>query len=176
LVAPIRSVITGGPGAGKSTLLAELSVQGLPVFPEVARDILQQPGGMAMRAERPADFADAMLRAELAAWHAAPSGPSLYDRGFPDIVGFMELEGLAVPECLDRLCRDYRYNGPIFRAPPWPQIYAQDDERIQDWAEAVASDAAVVSAWKGYGYQLIDLRLETVKERADFVGLYLSRD
>jgi predicted ATPase len=91
MTAPLRSVITGGPGAGKSTLLKEIESSGIAIFPEVAREILQAPGGMAMRAERPADFATAMFEAELQAWQTAPSGPSLYDRGFPDIVGFLEL-------------------------------------------------------------------------------------
>ncbi len=170
-----RSVITGGPGAGKSTLLAEIALTGIMTFPEVARAILQTPNGMAMRAERPADFATAMLDAELAAWQQAPAGLALYDRGFPDIVGFLELEGLAIPEELDGICRAHRYEGPIFRAPPWSAIYTPDEERIQDWNEAVASDDAVISAWRRYGYQPIDLPLVPVKERADFVTSHLFK-
>jgi predicted ATPase len=164
-----RSVITGGPGVGKSTLLAAITARGISTFAEVARAILQSPGGMEMREQRPADFAEAMLEAELGAWHEAESSPSLYDRGFPDIVGFLQLEGLPIPEDLDRCCHDLRYEGPIFRAPPWPEIYAQDDERIQDWTQALESDAAIAAAWKHYGYQLIDVPLVAVEERADFV-------
>ncbi|MEQ1509138.1 MAG: AAA family ATPase [Sphingopyxis sp.] len=172
--APLRSVLTGGPGAGKSTLLAALAAKGVPTFPEVARAILQSSGGMAMRAERPMDFAMAMLDAELAAWHRAESGPALYDRGFPDIAGFLELEGLAVPDKLDQICHDLRYTGPIFRAPPWRMIYAPDSERTQDWEQAVASDTAIGSAWLRYGYALIDLPLAPIAERAAFVQYHLQ--
>jgi predicted ATPase len=174
LAAPFRSVITGGPGAGKSTLLAEIASAGIATFPEVARAILQAPDGMAMRAERPADFAAAMLEAELIAWHAAPEGPSLYDRGFPDIAGFLSLEGLRVPEALDRICRDHRYEGPVFHAPPWREIYTPDEERVQDWEQAVASDAAVVAAWKHYGYRLVELPMAPTAERAAFVLRHLT--
>ncbi len=124
----LRSVITGGPGAGKSTLLAAIFARGIPTHSEVARAILQAPGGMEMRAARPSDFAMAMFKAEQKSWGAAKRGFSLYDRGFPDIVGFLRLEGLPVPPELDRICQELRYDGCIFRAPPWREIYTPDDE------------------------------------------------
>ncbi len=167
--APFRAVITGGPGAGKSTLLAAIAACGLQTFAEVARSILKAPGGMAMRAERPAAFADAMQAAQFAAWQAAGPGPSLYDRGFADIVGFLRLSALPVSDELDGVCRTLRYEGPIFRAPPWRAIYTSDEQRIQTWAEALASDAAISEAWRSYGYTLIDLPLAPVAERVDFV-------
>jgi predicted ATPase len=170
----VRSVITGGPGAGKSTLLAALADAGIATFAEVARDILKAPGGMEMRAEHPADFAEAMLAAELRAWDAAPVGASVYDRGFPDIVGFLTLANLPVPDALDRVCRELRYEGPLFRAPPWREIYSPDEERIQGWEEAVASDAAVTGAWKHYGYRPIDLPLAPVADRVAFVRRHLE--
>lgn len=172
---PIRAVITGGPGAGKSTLLSALADQGLAVFPEVARVILQRPGGMAMRAERPADFALAMLAAEQEAWRQMATGVAVYDRGFPDIVGFLDLEGLPVPEELDAICQSLRYTGPIFHAPPWRAIYTTDEERIQSWDEAVASNAAIVSAWQRYGYTLTELPQANVSERCAFVMEHIQR-
>lgn len=165
----VRAVLTGGPGAGKSTLLETMRGKDVRVFPEAARAILQSPDGMVMRAERPMDFAVAMLDADLAAWHAADSGLCLYDRGFPDVAGFLEAEGLPVPAILDRICYENRYCGPIFRAVPWLEIYATDAERTQDWDQAVASDEAVTSAWKRYGYELVDLPQVPVNQRADFV-------
>jgi predicted ATPase len=171
---PYRSAITGGPGAGKSTLLKEIAATGIATFPEVARSLLQAPNGMAMRADHAEDFAMAMFEAELIAWQSARSGASVYDRGFPDIVGFLELEGFAVPPALDHACRENRYNGPIFRAPPWREIYTVDEERIQDWEGAVASDAAVTAAWTRYGYQLIDLPFTSAKERAVLARQHLG--
>ena len=172
----VRAVLTGGPGAGKSTLLEAMRAKDVRIFPEVARAILQSPNGMAMRAQRPMVFAMAMLDVDLAAWHEADSGLSLYDRGFPDIVGFLELEGLPVPAALERICYENRYTGPIFRASPWLEIYVTDAERTQDWDEAVASDEAVTLAWKRYGYQLIDLPQTSVAERADFVIQQITKE
>jgi predicted ATPase len=172
----VRAVLTGGPGSGKSTLLEAMRAKDLCIFPEAARAILQSPNGMAMRAESPMEFAMAMLDADLAAWHAADSGLSLYDRGFPDIAGFLELEGLPIPASLERICYENRYNGPIFRASPWFEIYATDAERTQDWNQAVASDEAVTSAWQRYGYPLIDLPQVSVTQRADFVVRQIAEE
>ncbi|MEH6722957.1 MAG: AAA family ATPase [Qipengyuania sp.] len=165
-----RAAITGAPGAGKSTLLAELSRRGVTTVEEVARTILRSAGGMALREEDPLAFADAMLSAQLAAWDETQAeGPIVFDRGFPDIAGFLRVEGLPVSAAIARACDEYRFEGPIFRAPPWRAIYTPDDERIQDWQEAVASDRAVSGAWRDYGYALIDLPLAPAKERAAFI-------
>jgi len=168
---PLRSVITGGPGAGKSTLLAAAEAAGLCVSPEVAREILRQPGGMSLRDRDPAGFAQAMLDREVRSFKDSVflDRPVLFDRGFPDIVGFLDLSGLPLPGELDRICHELRYEGPIFHAPPWEEIYAGDAERIQDWGEAVASDAAVTAAWHRYGYCLTDLPLAPVSERLTVV-------
>ena len=168
---PFRSVITGGPGAGKSTLLDAAADAGLAVSPEVARDILQAPGGMELRERNPFGFAEAMLLQELAAFNNSSQYPApvLFDRGFSDIAGFLQLEGLSVPAELDRICREMRYEGPVFRAPPWREIYSQDAERIQDWEAAVASDAAVIAAWRHYGYGPVDLPLTSVEQRLKFI-------
>ncbi len=175
---PFRSVVTGGPGAGKSTLLDAAAAAGMAVSPEVAREILQAPGGMELRERNPTGFADTMLAHELAAFedNLRHGVTVLFDRGFPDIAGFLDLEGLPIPRELERICRDLRYEGPIFRAPPWREIYAQDAERIQDWDQAVASDAAIGAAWRRYGYNPIDLPFVSVEDRLRFVAGYLSAD
>ena len=166
-----RAVVTGAPGSGKSTLLAEVARHGIATGQEVARAILQSPGGMELRADRPTDFAMAMLEAQKVTWDRGgpEDGPILFDRGFADIVGFLRLEGLRVPDEIDAACREFRYEGPVFHAPPWGAIYRQDDERIQSWEEAVESDAAVIGAWRDYGYNPIELPFADPAERARYV-------
>lgn len=165
----IRSAITGGPGTGKSALVDALGRHDVTAVDEVARDILRKRGGMALRARDPAAFAQAMFTAEQAAFEASGSGVTVFDRGFPDIVGFLELSGLPVPSEIDRACRALRYNGPVFHAPMWAEIYRGDEERIQSWDEAVESDAAVIAAWRRYGYEPIELPRQGVEARVRFV-------
>lgn len=171
LLVPRHAVLTGAPGAGKTTLLDAAAAAGVVTSPEVARRILQQPGGMALRETDPLGFAEAMAEAHAREFErfAAQPGPVLFDRGFPDVVGFLEVWGLTVPRSVDRLCRELRYEGPVLRAPAWADIYVQDAERIQDWAGAVASDEAVTAAWRRYGYYVTTLPLVPVGQRLAFL-------
>ncbi len=168
---PRHAVLTGAPGAGKTTLLDAAAAAGIATSPEVARVLLQQPGGMALRTGDPLGFAEAMLEAHIREFERREGevGPVLFDRGFPDVVGFLDVSGLTVPKSIDAACRRLRYTGPILRAPAWAEIYAQDAERIQDWDQAVASDEAVTAAWRRYGYEPIDLPLAGVPERLKFL-------
>jgi predicted ATPase len=168
---PRHAVITGAPGAGKTTLLDAAAAAGYTTSPEVARRILREPGGMELRASDPLGFAEAMLEAHVREYerHSAIPGTVVFDRGFPDVAGFLEVSGLPVPASVDRACRELRYAGPILRAPAWAAIYAQDAERIQDWEQAVASDVAVTAAWRRYGYEVIELPLAGVDERLAFL-------
>lgn len=172
MAAPRRAAITGAPGGGKSSLLDALARRGVATVGEVAREILRGDGGMALRREDPAQFAIAMLDAQLARWMAIETGRAdvvVFDRGFPDIAGFLQVEGLPIPPRVDEACRALRFDGPIFRAHAWSAIYRPDAERIQDWEEAVASDEAVAQAWRDYGYELVDLPRAPVDDRAEFV-------
>ncbi|MCX9146875.1 AAA family ATPase [Erythrobacter sp. WG] len=168
---PRHLVLTGAPGAGKTTLLAAAERSGLATSPEVARTLLRAPGGMALRADDPLGFAAAMIAAHRAEYEAVRdrAGPVVFDRGFPDVAGFLDVLGLAIPPEIDRVCRTVRYNGPVLRAPAWQEIYRTDPERIQTWDEAVESDRAVTAAWKRYGYTVEDLPLVPVEERLRFL-------
>lgn len=166
-----RAVLTGAPGAGKTTLLEAAAGAGLCTSPEVARALLRRAGGMDLRASDPLGFAEAMLEAHVREYQrfGNHAGPVVFDRGFPDVVGFLQVSGLGVPGAIDRVCRELRYDGAVLRAPAWAAIYVQDGERIQTWEEAAASDAAVTAAWQHYGYEVIDLPLTGVEERLEFL-------
>ncbi len=166
-----QAVITGAPGAGKTTLLDAATAAGYRTSPEVARRILQEPGGMDLRAADPLGFAEAMTEAHVHEFerYAGYPSPVLFDRGFPDVAGFLDVSGLPIPRAVDQACRNLRYSGPILRAPAWAAIYVQDHERIQNWEQAVASDEAVTAAWRRYGYQVADLPLAGVQERLEFL-------
>lgn len=168
---PRHAVLTGAPGAGKTTLLEAAASAGIATSPEVARQILRSPGGMELREQDPLGFAEAMLDAHIVEYErfADHPGPVLFDRGFADVVGFYDLTGKPASARLEQICRSVRYDGPIFRAPAWAEIYAQDSERIQDWDQAVASDEAVTAAWRRYGYEVIDLPLTGVSGRLELV-------
>ncbi len=167
-------VITGGPGSGKSTLLDHLQHMGYARSVEAGRGIIQDQtaiGGPALPWADPALFAELMLCWELRSYHLADGreAPVFFDRGVPDIVGYLRLEGLPVPDHVHTAAKAFRYHRRVLVAPPWPEIYEQDSERKQSYAEAVRTCASMVATYTAYGYEPVYLPLAPVAERARFV-------
>ena len=169
-------MITGAPGAGKTALIEVLALRGWRTVPEVARAILRQSGGMALRVSDPMEFGAAMLEREIAGLEGVKDDGTwtIFDRGIGDSLGFFELSGLQPPSLFVHRAAALRYSGPIFAAPAWADIFCSDDERTQDWDEAVASGEAVKRTWRDAGYFPIDLPLATPELRADFVEARLT--
>jgi predicted ATPase len=164
-------VFTGGPGAGKTTLIEELARRGFRHRAESARRILKEQGLFGGRATGPTDFtlfAETILAWEVRAWmdEAGGSGPVFFDRALPEAAGML---GLPAPAHFQRAAERFRYRRRVFIAPPWREIYHQDEERKQTWDEAVASHDAAAAAYRAFGYELVELPRASAAARADFV-------
>jgi len=167
-------VITGGPGSGKTTLIASLERAGFRVAHESGRRVIREQmakGGQALPWGDRALFANAMLTRDIAAherWrhHAEPV---FFDRGIPDVLGYLDLTGLPVPQVMREAARTRRYNRTVFIAPLWPAIFTQDDERKQTLEEAERTCHAMTRVYSAYGYTLIELPRMPVEERVRFV-------
>jgi len=167
-------VITGGPGSGKTSLIDALAAEGVHHMPEAGRAIIQDQveiGGTALPWEDREAFATLMLAWEMRSYREAlgAPGPIIFDRGIPDVIGYLRLCGLPVPDTALRVAEQRRYARRVFIAPPWPAIFEQDAERKQTLAEAEATFHAMVDAYSGMGYELVTLPLASVDERASFV-------
>ncbi|MER7504266.1 AAA family ATPase [Nonomuraea pusilla] len=172
-------LITGGPGSGKSTLIDHLEEAGFSRSYEAGRGVIQDQmavGGRALPWKDPELFAELMLCWELRSYRsaAARTAPVLFDRGIPDIVGYLRLEGRPVPAHLHTAARTFRYHPRAFIAPPWPEIYHQDAERKQSLAEAERTYESMVATYAEYGYELVRLPRVTVEERARYVMDHLG--
>ncbi|MBC7669955.1 MAG: AAA family ATPase [Gemmatimonadaceae bacterium] len=169
-----RFVVTGGPGAGKTSLIDALEARGLPCVFESGRAIIRgqvEAGGTALPwADREA-YARWMLVMDSRA-HAVVellSGPVFFDRGVPDIVGYLRLCGLPIPEDLAAAALTLHYEPLVFIAPPWPEVFTNDAERRQDFAEAVRTHAMMAQVYTELGYTLVDLPQTPVEDRVAFV-------
>lgn len=128
-------------------------------------------GGPALPWQDRALFAELMLSWELRSWHAAHAEPGLvfFDRGVPDTIGYLRLCGLPVPDHVTSAARKFRYARRVFVAPPWPEIFTQDEERKQTLDEAERTFRSVTGVHAELGYELVALPLVPVEERLRFV-------
>ncbi|WP_159944858.1 MULTISPECIES: AAA family ATPase [unclassified Nocardiopsis] len=167
-------VVTGGPGAGKTTLIDHLASLGYARTTEAGRAIIRDQrriGGRGLAWRDDALFAELMLSWDMRSHResAALPGPVFCDRGVPDMVGYLLLRGLAVPEHVTEAARLFRYHRKVFVAPPWPRIFVGDTERHQSPEEAERTCLAMVRAYERCGYELVEIPRTGVAERARFV-------
>ena len=172
-------IITGGPGSGKTALIASLASFGFACSVEAGRGIIQDQvriDGRALPWRDPLLFAELMLSWEMRSYHEAEhrEGPVFFDRGVPDVLGYLRLMNIPAPEHMRNAAKEFRYNATVFIAPPWREIFHQDVERKQDFDEAVRTYDALVSTYTGLQYELVELPRATVEERSRFILDHLS--
>lgn len=172
-----RVVLTGGPGVGKTTLLAALRAAGFATVAESARAVVAErlALGQAPRPS-PVEFAREVVRRDIAAYEASRSatGWVFFDRGLVDGLGLLsESENLAEEELQSMLAR-HPFHGEAFVLPPWPQIYATDNERDQTFADCLRIHEGVLRWYRHCGFTLHEVPRVPVEERVAFVRARLA--
>lgn len=167
-------VLTGGPGSGKSTLIDALERAGFSRSLEAGRGVIQDQvsiGGPAVPWDNRTLFAELMLCWEMRSYRMAEqqTGPIFFDRGVPDVIGYLRLSELPVPAYFKKAAGIFRYNRRVFIAPPWREIFQQDRERKQDFEEAVRTFQTLAVTYQDLGYELVELPRVSVEERVRFV-------
>ncbi len=167
-------IVTGGPGSGKSSLINEMAKRGCARSIEAGRGIIQDQiaiGGHALPWDDRQLFAELMLAREMRSYHAAElaEGSVFFDRGVPDVAGYLRLCRLPIPEHVNVAISLFRYNPTVFIAPPWREIFHQDHERKQNFEEAVRTYGALVETYEEQNYSLIELPRVSLDQRVHFV-------
>ncbi|HAU1296208.1 TPA: AAA family ATPase [Legionella pneumophila] len=173
-------IFTGGPGSGKTVVLNELNTRGYLTVAEAARSIIQKQqadGGDAIHTRNRKAFRDLMLEQSIADYCRMQSEEKIvfFDRGIPDLYGYSKAFCGEASKEVNEAVRRFRYNKTVFIFPPWPEIYENDDERQQDYQEALQTYYAVKEGYVDCGYALIEVPKHPVKDRADFIFQTISK-
>src|SRR5262245_18334953 len=172
-------IVTGGPGAGKTTLVAEFAARGYATVEESARTIIAErlASGASPRPDA-LTFAQEIVRRDLEKYLRQPRTFKwvFFDRGLVEALGMLHEASPLPSPGLKSMLAAYPVHGTVFVLPPWEFIYANDAERDQSFAEAVAVHGKVVDWYRSCGYVLDEAPRLPVAERAEHVLSVLARN
>ncbi len=170
-----RYVITGGLGTGKTSVISVLK-RTMETMPEPARELIAEDGiapGERTLDRRPELFIERLVTRSVENYQSAPEAAvTVFDRGLPDCIAYAASYGID-PQPAIRVAAAYRYETPVFVAPPWREIYETDDLRQATYRQAQAFYSEVISAYERFGYHMIELPRTSVEERATFITAHL---
>lgn len=162
-----RIVITGGPCSGKTSIIEALKQKGHYCFDEVSREIIQS---MNIKTSfKNIDFEETVFKKRKADYLNAPQGISFYDRSMLDNIAYLRKNKHNIPKHFQEDCNNYRYHSTVFITPPWEDIYHKDNERLEDFEEAIRIFEALKKIYIESNYNLIELPRLSNKERIVYI-------
>lgn len=171
---PKKVVITGGPGTGKTSIINYLKDNGYLCYEEISRQITlqaRQDGIEQLFLTEPLLFSDKLLEGRTQQFNAAAKESEnivFLDRGIPDVIAYMDFIGDTYPQRFMDGCQNNKYDA-IFILAPWQEIFTSDAERYESYEEAIEIHHHLLDTYKRFGYQLLDVPFDSVKNRSDFI-------
>ncbi|PCE64136.1 AAA family ATPase [Sediminicola luteus] len=174
-----RILLIGGPSTGKTSLIKALEEQGYPCFHEVSREVTlaaREEGIQQLFVSHPTLFSERLLQGRIKQFEAAKDMNEalvFYDRGIPDVVAYMDFANENYNQSFTQPCTDYRYD-IVFMLLPWKEIYTSDNERYENFEEALRIHTYLENTYAQYEYQPIVVPFGSIAERAAFVIDHLN--
>ncbi len=169
-----KVVITGGPGTGKSTIIEELIKRNFMCMKEISREVTlnaQKNGTEQLFLTKPLLFSELLLEGRINQYIEAETKNAnlvFFDRGIPDIHAYMNYISIDYPTTYLTKSNLYRYNY-IFLMPPWEEIYISDNERYENFEQALAIHNHLERTYKKLNYTIIEVPKGTIETRINFI-------
>ena len=176
-----KIVITGGPATGKTSLILELEHRNFYCFHEVIREMTMQAKNKEQPekfdtnpiavVDDPLGFNKKILKARIAhfeASHKLDDNYVFFDRGIPDVLGYMDFYKQPYDSSFTKPCRKNIYDA-IFILPPWEEIYVSDSERFESYEEALQIHFFLEKIYERFGYNVIKVPFGSIQDRVDFI-------
>ncbi|MCL5430103.1 MAG: ATP-binding protein [Candidatus Marsarchaeota archaeon] len=165
-----RYVVGGSPGTGKSSVIDELALyQNVWVHKESAREVIAESHDKDIHRKDRLKFEKMVLERDINAYGDAPirDRNCFFDCGFVEAVSYLKLENISVPKAFPDAIKRYRYD-TVFYMPVWPKLFR--DSSIPEKAKwAMTLDDMIRSTYMEEGYELIEVPLLPIKDRARFI-------
>lgn len=171
-------VISGCSSGGKSTLLSELKNRGYTTISEVGREIVKEQlasGTTITPWQKPIEFCELLIERSIAAYKSAQKmigvkgGVIFLDRSFLEGISYYQTLQIKGTHRYNHFVNELRYDSTIFMAPPWKEIFCQDEERQHTFEDAVTEYERNLKFYSQCGYHIVELPKISVKKRAEFI-------
>lgn len=167
----IRIVITGGPSTGKTSIINAFSNLHYNTFPEVARVVIQNQlkiNSNKVPWNDVSGFSKLVLKKQIIDFNDAKRGFNIYDRGIPDLIGYINHGNQYLFKDLKLNAEKLKYKF-IFLLSPWEDIYETDNERRETYDDAVKIYESIKKAYTSLNYKLIEVPKDTLPNRVLFI-------
>ena len=168
-----RIVLAGGPSTGKTSVLNELKKLGFVCYDEAARDILSDYSSKGssfkldpikisreILSKRDNDYNDSLRI-------SCKNDIIFYDRGVHEITAYLRFINQS-NDYWEELLKNYKYN-VVFIFPSWKEIYTKDDNRIEEYEEAMKISPLIYQIYDESSILSIEVPNISVKERVEFI-------
>lgn len=176
---PKKIVIAGGPGTGKTSIINHLKSKGFLCYDEISREITLQArkdGIEQLFLTEPLLFSEKLLEGRTQQFKKASKEKEsmvFLDRGLPDVLAYMDYTEETYPTYFVETCNTHKYD-EVFVVAPWKDIFVSDNERYENFEQAIEIHSHLIKSYKRFGYNLIDVPIGSVEKRADFILDFLN--
>jgi len=170
----LKIVITGGPGTGKSTVIDELIGLNYKCMPEISREVTlnaKKNGVDQLFLKKPHLFSQLLLEGREKQYLEASASDAdiiFFDRGIPDIHGYMNYLGVDYPNHYINKSLELVYSH-VFMMPPWQEIYTTDNVRYESFEQSLAIYNHLKKTYLDLNYKINEVPQGTVLKRANFI-------
>ena len=169
-----KIVFAGVPATGKTTLIQTLELRGYACAQEVSRQVTleaRENGITQLFVSDPLLFSEKLLEGRVNQFKEAHKNKAslvFLDRGIPEVLAYLDRGNTPYPNHFTKACEDNQYDR-VFIFPPWEEIYTSDNERYEDYQEALKIYPFLKAAYDRFGYESIILPKDTIENRISFV-------
>ena len=168
-----RIVLAGGPSTGKTSVLNELKKLGFVCYDEAARDILSDYSskGSSFKLDPIKISREILWKRDNnyndASRISCKNDIIFYDRGVHEITAYLRFVNQS-NDYWEELLKNYKYD-MVFIFPSWKEIYTKDDNRIEEYEEAMKISPFIYQIYDESSILSIEVPNISVKERVEFI-------
>ncbi len=172
-------ILSGAPGTGKTSVLNALKSLGYICMDESFREFVQEDNlekTSQNYKESPLYFSRLLFESRKKQYHNYQNAKiTFYDRSLIDILAYLSVDGLPIPEEWESFIKEHYYNKTILYFPFWEEIYQTDQERLENIDLAKEIDLELRKTYLNLGYEILEIPKLSIPNRVQFIQDWIAK-